>query len=281
MIKGILIVNKPKDYTSRDVVNVISKIFQTKKVGHSGTLDPLASGVLVICLGRYTKLVDLLTSLNKEYIANIKLGISTDTLDTTGEILLKEDFNTTQEEIEMVFNKFIGNYKMEVPIYSAIKVKGKKLYQYARNKEEVVLPVKNVQIYDLKLLEYNNDTIRFKTKVEKGTYIRSLIRDICKELKTVGVMSELTRTKQGNFKIEDAYTLEEIKNGNYKLLSIKEAINISTYELSEDEYFKVKNGNKISLDLEDKCVLLMHKDEEIAVYKKDNDVYKCYVMIEI
>lgn len=125
MTNGILIVNKEPNYTSRDVVNIVSKKLQTKKVGHTGTLDPLASGVLVICVERYTKLVDLLTCLNKEYIAEIKLGIATDTLDITGNILESKSFDITQETIKETLESFIGEYQMEVPIYSAIKVGAK------------------------------------------------------------------------------------------------------------------------------------------------------------
>ncbi len=145
-MNGFLIINKPVGYTSRDVVNIVGKSLKTKKVGHTGTLDPIASGVLVICIGRYTKLVDHLTSLEKEYIAEIKLGVMTDTLDITGNILEEKDFNLTKEQITETLKKFIGKYKMEVPIYSAIKVKGKKLYEYARKNIEVELPVKEVDI---------------------------------------------------------------------------------------------------------------------------------------
>ncbi|MDE5539569.1 MAG: tRNA pseudouridine(55) synthase TruB, partial [Bacilli bacterium] len=246
MTKGILIVNKPVGYTSRDIVNIVSKSVQTKKVGHTGTLDPIAEGVLVICVGRYTKLVPMLTALDKEYIAEIKLGIKTDTLDITGEILEKQDFKITQEEIENVFESFVGEYRMEVPVFSAIKVKGKKLYEYARSKEKVELPIKNVQIYELELLDFREDIIKFRVKVEKGTYIRSLIRDICKSLNTVGTMNSLLRTKQGNFSLAEAYTLEYIKNGNYKLANVQEMLSLKEHNLTEEEYKLVKNGCKIT-----------------------------------
>ena len=211
-MSGIIIVDKPKDYTSRDIVNIISRELHEKSVGHTGTLDPLATGVLVVCIGKYTKLVDRLTSLNKEYIAEIKLGVETDTLDITGNILKKEEVSVTKEQILKVFSKFIGEYQMEVPLYSAIKVNGKKLYEYARNGEEVKLPIKKVHIYELELLSYQSDIITFRCKVEKGTYIRSLIRDITKSLGVVGTMNNLVRIKQGNFKIEEACSLEDICN---------------------------------------------------------------------
>lgn len=281
MINGIVVVNKDPGYTSRDVVNIIGKALKTKKVGHTGTLDPLASGVLAVCVGRYTKLVELLTSMDKEYIAEIKLGIATDTLDITGEILEKKDFKISEDNIKKVFSEFIGEYEMEVPFFSAIKVKGKKLYEYARNKEEVMLPVKNVQIYELELLEYNNDIIRFRTKVQKGTYIRSLIRDICKNLHTIGTMNNLIRTKQGEFSIDAAYNIEDIKNNNFELKSIRDVLSIKEYELSANEYLQVKNGNEVNITCSDMNVLFVYKNEEVAIYRRHKNSYKCYVMLKI
>ena len=274
---GLLIINKPVGYTSRDIVNIISKKLKTKKVGHTGTLDPLASGVLVITIGRYTKLGEILTSLDKEYISEIKLGIKTDTLDITGNILEKKDFNLQKEDIEKVFKKFVGKYKMEVPIYSAIKINGKKLYEYARNNEEVELPIKTVEIKGLELIDYKEGIIKFRTKVEKGTYIRSLIRDICKELNTIGTMNSLIRTKQGNFLIENAQELED----NYNLLKITDVLNIKTYNLNDKEYQKVINGNSLVLNSNEEQLLLEYNNEEIAIYNKEDNIYICNVMLKI
>lgn len=274
---GLLIINKPVGYTSRDIVNIISKKLKTKKVGHTGTLDPLASGVLVITIGRYTKLGEMLTSLDKEYISEIKLGIKTDTLDITGNILEKKDFNVTKEDIEIVFKKFIGKYKMEVPIYSAIKINGKKLYEYARNNEEVELPIKTVKIKELELIDYQEGIIKFCTKVEKGTYIRSLIRDICKELNTIGTMKSLIRTKQGNFLLENAIELED----NYNLLKITDVLNIKAYNLNDAEYQKVINGNSLVLNSNEEQLLLVYNNEEIAIYNKRDKTYICNVMLKI
>lgn len=278
---AIIVVNKPSNYTSRDIVNIVGTALNTKKIGHTGTLDPLASGVLVLCTGRYTKLVNMLTSLNKEYIAEIKLGIKTDTLDITGNILEQQSFNLTTKEIINVLSSFVGTYHMEVPLYSAIKINGKKLYEYARNNESVELPTKDVQIYDLQLIEFKDDIIKFKAKVEKGTYIRSLIRDICTSLNTIGTMNNLIRTKQGDFKLEDAFTLEDIKNNKYQSLNIKEALNLPTYELNEEELKKVLNGNEINIKQNASHLLLTSFEEEIAIYQKDNDKYKCYIMLKI
>ena len=274
---GLLIINKPVGYTSRDIVNIISKKLKTKKVGHTGTLDPLASGVLVITIGRYTKLGEILTSLDKEYISEIKLGIKTDTLDITGNILEKKDFNLQKEDIEKVFKKFVGKYKMEVPIYSAIKINGKKLYEYARNNEEVELPIKTVEIKELELIDYKEGIIKFRTKVEKGTYIRSLIRDICKELNTIGTMNSLIRTKQGSFSLENAQELED----DYNLLKITDVLNIKTYNLNDKEYQKVINGNSLVLNSNEEQLLLEYNNEEIAIYNKEDNIYICNVMLKI
>ncbi len=276
---GIILVDKPVNYTSRDVVNVISKVVGTKKVGHTGTLDPLATGVMVVLFGKYTKLVEMLSSLDKEYIAEIKLGIETDTLDITGNVTKRKDFKISKEDILRVLDSFKGKYKMEVPKYSAIKVKGKKLYEYARNNEEVILPIKEVEIYDLELLEYKDGYIKFRAYVSKGTYIRSLIRDICKRLNTVGVMQELRRTKQGIFKIEDTNTIEDIRNNSFKIWDINDILDVLEYQLNEEEYLKVKNGSKIIILENSNYLLMKYLDKDIALYKKEDNYYKPFIML--
>ena len=159
---GILIVNKPSGITSRDVVNIVGKTLNTKKVGHTGTLDPMATGVLVLCLGNALKVCELITANDKEYIAKVILGIETETLDTTSPIINTKKTNITKEEIEKVLNSFKGSYIQEVPKYSAVKINGKKLYEYAREGKEIELPKKMVTIYDIQLVSditYYNDTI--------------------------------------------------------------------------------------------------------------------------
>ena len=278
-MNGLIVVNKSKDMTSRDVVNIISRKFNTKKVGHTGTLDPIASGVLVVAIGKYTKLVDIITSEKKEYIATMKLGKLTDTLDTTGIVLDKKDYTFSKEELIKVLESFKTTYLQEVPKYSAIKINGKKLYEYARNNIEIELPKREVTIYDIELLEYNNDTIKFKCLVSKGTYIRSLIRDIADKLNTYASMSDLVRTKQGIFDINNSYSLEDINNDRYELLTYKDIfMDYKHIELNDDEYFKVSNGQKMMFNSNDKLLLLTYKNEYIAMYEKDRDLYKIKVM---
>ena len=242
----IINVCKEKNMTSRDVVNIISKHLHTKKVGHTGTLDPLATGVLIVCTNHDTKLVDILTSKNKEYIATMRLGIQTDTGDITGNIIKRATYKVTKDQIIKVLNNFLGSSTQTVHIYSAVKINGKKLYEYARNGEEVTLPTREINISSIELLDYHDDLIKFKVTVSKGTYIRSLIEDIGKTLQTVATMEDLVRTKQGNYKIEDSYTLEDIKNDNYKPIPLNIVLkDYHTYNLNATEYFKVKNGSKM------------------------------------
>lgn len=266
-INGVLIVNKPKGFTSRDVINELNRKLGTKKIGHTGTLDPIATGVLVVAVGSYTKLVNDLTSLDKEYIAEIKLGIKTDTGDITGKILVEDNnYNITKEDILEVFNSFPKKYEQTVPKYSAVKINGKKLYEYARENIDIDLPKRLVHIYSLEVLEFNNDIIKFKTKVSKGTYIRSLIEDLCDKLGVLGTMSSLVRTKQGRFSIEEALDLDKI-DVNTKLLDSKDVLDIKDLALNDYEYKLVSNGNKLNIELEDGYYNVLYNNQNLAIYK--------------
>ena len=276
---GLLVINKEKGYTSRDVVNIIGKFFGTKKVGHTGTLDPLATGVLVLCLNRYTKLNEILTSDEKEYIAEVTLGIRTDTLDIDGNILEKKECYVDKNDLEKVLKKFKKSYDQEVPIYSALKVNGKKLYEYARNNEKVVLPKKNVTIKKIELLSFEKNKFTFKCLVSKGTYIRSLIRDVLNDLNVIGTMSNLIRIKQGVFDIKDAYSLEDVKNGNYELLKISDVLNISKIKVDNNLKFKILNGVRLKGNYPNRILFLDEDGRELAIYKKDKDDYKVEVML--
>lgn len=288
-MNGILIVNKPKNYTSRDIVNIISKKLNTKKVGHTGTLDPIAEGLLVVPIGRALKISELLTSEKKEYIAKVILGYETDMLDITGKEIKRNIPNVDKDKLIEVLNSFIGKYNQEVPMYSAVKVNGRKLYEYARSNIQITPPSKIVEIYSISLLEgpiYKDNTVEFtmKCEVSKGTYIRSLIRDIAYKLSTYGTMKELIRTKQGSFLLEDAFTLEDIQKDKYKLLSIKEALpNIKITKIDDKILKQVKNGMVLDKFFEEEISLLVDKDgREIAIYKDiGNGKVKPYKMIEV
>lgn len=277
-MQGAIIVNKAPNMTSRDVINILNKKFNTKSIGHTGTLDPIAEGVLVCLIGKYTKLTDILINHDKEYIASFKLGILTDTLDITGKILKEEKVNLTKEEIQKTILSFKGTYNQEVPIYSAVKINGKKLYEYSRNNEEITLPKREVNIYDIELLNIDNECLTIKTKVSKGTYIRSLIRDIGLKLNTNATMTKLIRTKLDKFTIEESYTLEDIQNDNYKILSLEDLIDLDTININEDMLFKIKNGQIIDYQT-NKYILYKYNNQNIALYKPyQNNKIKPFIM---
>ena len=273
---GVIPIYKEKGMTSFDVVKEIKKVFKTNKVGHTGTLDPLAEGVLLVCIGKATKIVELLTANEKEYIAKVRLGIETDTLDIEGEVLKEEKVNNInlKETINSYKNK---TYLQEVPKYSAIKVNGKKLYEYARENIEVELPKKEVTIKEIELIEETENEFIFKTLVTKGTYIRSLIRDICHDMGTIGTMTELLRTKQGNIKLEECFKLNDIKNNNYKIYSIDEVLNYKKIEVDEETYKKISNGVKIPnyYDIVDK-VIFTYNNDLLGIYEKEKDILKVW-----
>lgn len=282
-----LIVDKPEGYTSRDVVNIIGKKFKTKKVGHTGTLDPLATGVLVICVNKATKIAELLTSLDKEYIAEFTFGLLTDTLDNTGNILKEESAILKKEDIEKSLKQMIGSYEQEVPIYSAVKVNGKKLYEYARNNEEVELPKHKVDIKELELLdikyENNKTIIKVRCLVSKGTYIRSLGYDIAKKMNSIAIMSSLRRVKQGKFNINDSYTLEQIEQNEYKTLDILDVLDYNKVEIDEENYKKIINGAIIDNIYNKYVIIFTYNNQVVAIYKtydKDNKKLKPWKMFK-
>lgn len=279
MIDGTIIVNKPANFTSRDVVNKVSKVFKTKKVGHTGTLDPLATGVLLITIGKATKISEFITSLTKEYIAEVKFGLLTDTLDITGKIIKEQEYLIDEFKLKEIVNSFKGSYNQQVPLYSAVKINGKKLYEYARNNEFVELPSKMVDILEIEVLKVTSTGFSFRCLVSKGTYIRSLIKDICDKLGTIGVMTNLVRTKQGSFTLQQAASLTDIKNIN--IISIEELLSdMFTIVVDEDLKFKILNGQIINNDYNQDLVVF--KDNKvIAIYKtyeKDNTKLKPYKM---
>ena len=266
----LILINKPSGYTSRDIVNIVSKELNTKKVGHFGTLDPLADGLLLIGVGAYTKLGNFLENDTKEYIATVLIGTSTDTYDIEGTILdKKENVVVDKDKLLKVLKSFQKTYLQEVPIYSAVKVNGKKLYEYARKGKKVELPKKEVTIYDIEILDMyqkeNNKYFVFKAVVSKGTYIRSLINDISKELDIPLCMSALTRTKQDKFLLGDANTILDIKNKTYKSINIREVLSLDEMEIPKEIEKKVLNGSKIEKQ-SDKMILFTKNNEDIVLY---------------
>ena len=285
---GILVVNKEKGFTSRDMVNKVGKILGTKKIGHTGTLDPMATGVLVMCLGKCTSLVDMITSDYKEYIAGVRLGILTDTLDITGTVLERCYVNFSIDDIKNAVSCMIGEYYQEVPKYSAVKINGRKLYDYAREGIDIELPKRLVNIKSIEMIgdiSYCDGYIDFTIKclVSKGTYIRSLIRDIACKLGTIGVMSSLVRTSQGDFSIDDAYSISDIESGNYKIIDLGSFFkDVYKFKVDDDLKKKVLNGAILDNIYGVDDVLFVDSDGLILalyrVYDKDNSKIKPYKM---
>jgi len=280
-MNGILIINKDQGMTSRDVVNEIVGKFDTKKVGHAGTLDPLATGVLMVGIGNGTKILSLLTESDKEYVCKFKLGMLTDTLDIEGNIISEEEINIDSNTIKNVINDFPKIYNQEVPIYSAVKVKGKKLYEYAREGKEVELPTREVQIKELEVLDVTENMVTIRTMVSKGTYIRSLINDIAKILNTNGTVMELKRTKQGDFSIENSISLDEVTLEDLKPLS---EVFEDVTQVDEETKDKIKHGGLLPNIYNKGQINFMYNKELIAiyeVYKKDENLIKPkYVFIK-
>ncbi len=211
-MNGILIIDKPKGYTSHDVINILRKELNTKKIGHTGTLDPNATGVLPILVGQATKISKYLIEHDKTYIAELKLGEKSLTGDTEGEIIQKKVVpNLTNKTVENVLKSFIGKQKQIPPIYSAVKINGKKAYEYARKNQNIELEPREIEIKKIELISFENDIVTYKVTCTKGTYIRALCQDIAEKLGTVGLMQNLCRTQVDNFNIENAVTLEEIR----------------------------------------------------------------------
>ena len=259
---GIIIINKEKDYTSNDVVQIVKKIFK-EKVGHTGTLDPMATGVLPILIGKGTVLSKYLINHDKIYTATLKLGVKTDTGDITGNVIEEKDVDDRCFEKGNVLNvlKLIrGEQEQIPPMYSAIKINGKKLYEYARKGEKVDIEARTINIYDTELISIQKESkeIKFKVSCSKGTYIRTLCEKVASELGTVGTMSELNREKVGNFNIEDSVSVEDLKNNfENKEFIEKYLISIENFLSSKKEiilsprsYVGFINGVKLLTDEE-------------------------------
>ena len=211
MINGVINIYKEKGFTSHDVVAKLRGILKQKKIGHTGTLDPDATGVLPVCLGSATKLCDMLTEKKKEYIAKVCLGVVTDTQDMTGQVLERKEVSSKEEEVTEAIQSFVGHYDQIPPMYSALKVNGKKLYELAREGKEIERKARPVEIYDIKILAMSLPEFTIKVTCSKGTYIRTLCHDIGQKLSCGAAMASLERTRSGQFLRETAITLKELE----------------------------------------------------------------------
>lgn len=255
-MNGLLIINKPKSYTSHDIVNIVRKKLNINKVGHTGTLDPNATGVLPILIGTGTKVSKYLVEHEKTYVATLVLGKRTDTGDSEGNIIEEDNrFGKFDEEkIKSILKRFVGKQNQTPPIYSAIKVGGKKLYEYAREGKEVNIKPREIEIYNIDLKKYDNEEITFEVECSKGTYIRTLCEDIAKGLGTIGYMKELQRTKVNKFDIKDAISLEDLDNVNLeeRIISIEKIFKDNlTINLNDRKLELFLNGVQLTHDLND------------------------------
>lgn len=279
---GFLNVYKPKGITSHDVVSALRRITKVKQIGHTGTLDPFAEGVLPICIGKATRLIEYLDD-DKAYTGTIQLGSSTTTYDLEGEEVNFSDKKVTLNEIEAALDKFRGEIDQLPPIYSAIKVNGKKLYEYAREGKEVKIEPRRVNISKLEILEYDETSRRLTLHIEcsKGTYIRSIAHDLGTELTTFGYLVKLVRVKAGMFEVNNAVSLEHIqtKEDVEKLLIAPlKKLNYMTYELNKNELVKVSNGTAIMPSKElpkNSLILLTSQERLIAAAKMTKGLLKC------
>lgn len=271
---GILLVNKPIGMTSRDVVNILVKKFNTKKIGHTGTLDPFANGLLIITINKGTKISSFLEDLNKEYIAELKLGESTTTLDLEGEVLKQKDviLPLNQSKVEEVLNSFIGKIKQVPPMYSAIKIDGEELYKKARRGEVVERKEREVEINSIDLLSITKEKILFKVDCSKGTYIRTLGQDIASKLDYPGHLTHLVRTRVGRFFLKDAKSLEEISEND--IIPISTSLShLPSIKVNDQDAFKVKNGVKLLLQGSDLYFIMDKNSNPLAIYKRKEDGY--------
>jgi len=261
---GILLVNKPAGMTSHDVVMKMRRILKTKKVGHCGTLDPDATGVLVICVNKATKAIQFLTADHKEYIATLSLGKATDTYDASGKVTQIKEFKGI-ENVQQVFASFLGKQKQLPPMYSAIKINGKKLYEYARENKEVKVEPRDIEIKELEILKIEDNEIQFRVACSKGTYIRSLCVDIAEKLGYPGHLKTLIRTKSGHFCLEDCYSLEDIEKNQFKMITMNEAFSSFPKIVINDEKIVI-HGKMIKSDI----------DHEVAVYDQNGNLLAIY-----
>lgn len=268
---GIILLDKPIGISSFKAIDIARKSLGASKAGHAGTLDPFASGLMIVTLDKATKINQFLLEEDKEYIATIKFGDKTDTMDLQGQIIESAPIiENSKEEILDVLNSFKGEQWQTPPMYSALKVDGKKLYELARKQIVVERTPRQINIYNIELLEQTFSTITIKVACSKGTYIRVLGEDIAKKLNNLGHLIALRRIKAGVFKIEDAFTLEMIKNNEYKLLNIIEGLKyFPIYNVSSSEVAKVKNGLLFNLNRNEPRILMVDEQNNcLAVYEK-------------
>lgn len=275
-MNGIINILKPTGVSSNKILNIIKQKYKGEKVGHFGTLDPLACGVLPVAIGKATKLFDYFLNKDKEYIAVFKFGLTTDTLDSEGNIITEESVDISKEKILDILPQFHGIIDQTPPMFSAININGSRAYDLARRGHIVDIPSKKIKIYSIELInEIANNTFIFKINCSSGTYIRSLVRDMAKAFNTVGYMPQLIRVKAGPFSIQDANSIEEIQNNNFKVIKIEDVVSLKKISITEDYYLKLSNGVKIKADFDENDDFLLYcKNELFGIACIENNIIK-------
>ncbi len=280
--KGIIAINKPSGWTSFDIVNKIKHILKLKRVGHLGTLDPMATGVLLVTVGKATKLFDYFQNKKKTYIAKFEFGYETDSLDSIGKIINQTGNVPNLENIKLILNNFIGCIEQVPPKFSAKNINGKRAYTLARKNVDFELPKKIVQIFDIKILNYSNNILTLNIECGSGTYIRSLGRDIAYKLNSYATMIELVREKIDNINLEncvDINTLNENNISNY-IIKLKDIINIPKLEIDKENIFKLLNGQIINLNLPDGLYSLNDSEDIVTLIKVKNNSAKMSIFLD-
>ena len=276
MEDNVLYVNKPAGISSFDVCYRLRKVLHTKKIGHTGTLDPNATGVMIVLFDKATKANQFLVSDRKKYETRVLLGIKTDTLDTDGKTIEMKDYTLPEENaLRSVLLTFMGRSMQEVPITSAVSVNGKRLYEYQRDEEEVELPVREIEVFSIGLEKMHEDGFTFIAEVSSGTYIRALVRDILDKLETIGTVCELKRLSVDDICLEDCDDLFEIEKGNFRKHNLSDLLKKRFPVIDYAEIKDIYNGKKIRLDCEFEKVLIAHGNEALAIYERDGEIYRC------
>lgn len=275
---GILLIDKKEGLSSYDVVKIAKRIYHTRKVGHCGTLDPFATGLLILGVNQGTKVMNFLEADQKEYLATIKLGIDTDTGDKTGNIVKKAAIKPINKGLlEEKIKLFIGKITQTPPIYSAIRVNGKHLYEYARNQEQVEIKKREVTIYDIKIIAIEEEQFTICVRCSKGTYIRTLGVDLAHACFNLAHLVKLRRIRIGQISVDEANTVEELEKNQVHLHAISTILNIKKVQLRDENLRKrVYNGHTLFFNEEDPYLLLMDKEQAIAIYEKiGKNQYHC------
>ncbi len=272
----VLYIDKPAGMTSFDVCFSLRKTLGTKKIGHTGTLDPMATGVMIVLAGQATKAVQFLDSDRKMYEADVLFGVTTDTLDIDGTVTERRDYVVPEKEtVEEILSSFKGRSVQKVPMTSAVSVNGKRLYQYQRQGIEIETPEREIEVFDIGLLEMKEDGFRFSCEVSSGTYVRALTRDMLEKIDLTGTLRSLRRTAVDDVTIGMCDPLDRAKQGDFTDHSLYDLLSRRYETIDYPAKQDILNGKKIALDTASERVLIVSGNEALAVYEKDGGIYRC------